>query len=1030
MATFVPFVTASDVQRAEPDVLVTLPDPPRMPGAPLVRPGVARLAGSPLVLMPIAPNGGAPSVTVRSPVTGVSRRVELGTTSLPGLPGVATLLEVAPLPFASAEVFRRLPGLPTFYVAIPALGGTPLDDHVVTAGESLGTSATVWVGALFADRVALSPAAVVDLVAEAMTGTDAANDIAAWRTLAALADPGRTLRVLDHVGRPGASYRVRVTGPVGTSVLTADAAGAVALPPGELSVRWVADGMGVAPGRPMHALYERSLEDPDDLSSTSPPGEPVVVPAGLARGHLQVLDTGRWFADHPPGLDPRLGLVHPRSRLEPLVDGLASFAVMLEDLRAARGPGCGAHFAGWVFNDFPLDPRDPDATMFTQLVRDLDQGGGTATQAAGARFLMDKYINFREDAPAGDDLEVAAVLLLIAGGDALVLAALLDGLFDLGLLPKDPRWVFALLGIASVVAFLVGALAAGAVLEAIESKIDDSDDLAAVLNAIRPNVALRARHPARFADNPLSVPNPLPLAVSDYLDGVSSWHQKFQVIRRTPDARDNAVIGYVGGIDMNQNRLDTPGHHGSAWRPADQVALSPAPEPRTFHDVHARVTGPAAADVALTFELRWAFDRSLQPAPAPGEPPLLDVAFTAPAPTHDDVPPQAARHLVQVCRSGYRPAPGSGSRPLPWSPQGEPTIADAVVKAIGSAREYISIEDQYFTPHDAYIAALLDAAVREPSLRLLVVMPSSSDQVFGDVRHKEMFELLRDGRPGEEGYGDRLILAAPVRRPLLGEAGRTASLGRLVLQANLLAGDDQILLGPRSRLPDVSVLSPFVPFWLWVEGERMLAVEKRDDVLSDSQVPSRRFLVMRAGGAATRWGAQPRAHAAGAAVTMTKIPGIYVHTKAIMVDDVFVGIGSCNTNRRGFFHDGEIQAFAVPEQLKAAGENPARALRTALWAEHLGLPPAMGPALLADPVAAFELFRRPTYLGNRMSSFEALGPRTDLAFLGEKVAWAESIVTLLGSLSGDLLPFMWNVIIEPTTGSDADPGLGPEIGNV
>jgi phosphatidylserine/phosphatidylglycerophosphate/cardiolipin synthase-like enzyme len=394
------------------------------------------------------------------------------------------------------------------------------------------------------------------------------------------------------------------------------------------------------------------------------------------------------------------------------------------------------------------------------------------------------------------------------------------------------------------------------------------------------------------------------------------------------------------------------------------------------------------------------------------------------------VPPQPARHLVQVCRSGYRPAPGSGSTPLPWSPLGEPTIANAIVKAIGSAREYISIEDQYFTPHDPYIAALLDAAQREPSLRLLVVMPSASDQVFGDVRHKEMFELLRDGRPGEEGYGDRMILAAPVRRPLLGDAGRTASLGRLVLQGNLSAVDDQILLGPRSRLPDVSVLSPFVPFWLWVEGERMLAVEKRDDVLSDSQIPSRRFLVLRAGGAATRWGASPRAHPAGAAVTMAQIPGIYVHTKAIMVDDIFVGIGSCNTNRRGFFHDGEIQAFAVPEQLKAARDNPALALRTALWAEHLGLPPAMGRTLLADPVAAFELFRRPTYVGNRMSSFEALGPRTDLAFLGEKVAWAETIATLLGTVGPDLLPFMWNVIIEPTTGSDPGPVLGPEIGNV
>ncbi len=66
-------------------------------------------------------------------------------------------------------------------------------------------------------------------------------------------------------------------------------------------------------------------------------------------------------------------------------------------------------------------------------------------------------------------------------------------------------------------------------LEKLEDKIDGSKDFAETVNAITPNIALRARHPARFVDNPLQVFNPLPFDPSDFVDGVGSYHQKFQV---------------------------------------------------------------------------------------------------------------------------------------------------------------------------------------------------------------------------------------------------------------------------------------------------------------------------------------------------------------------------------------------------------------------------------------------------------------------------------------------------------------------
>lgn len=61
-------------------------------------------------------------------------------------------------------------------------------------------------------------------------------------------------------------------------------------------------------------------------------------------------------------------------------------------------------------------------------------------------------------------------------------------------------------------------------------------------------------------------------------------------------------------------------------------------------------------------------------------------------------------------------------------------------------------------------------------------------------------------------------------------------------------------------------------------------------------------------------------------------PQIYVHSKIMIVDDVFATIGSANANGRGFFVDSEVNiAWASPSAV--------RAFRLQLWAELLGRPP-------------------------------------------------------------------------------------------
>src|SRR5829696_1761571 len=153
MATFAPFAPEIGVSRDGPDLTVALLDPPRAPNEPIVRPGVARHAGAPLVWLPLDAQG-AGTFPLAALVTGTCRRV-----TPPALPGVTTVLELSPLPFESGAVLRRLPGYPTFYLAPVTGDPLPADDELVRVGSTIVNANAAFVGMLFDDRVAPSPAA-------------------------------------------------------------------------------------------------------------------------------------------------------------------------------------------------------------------------------------------------------------------------------------------------------------------------------------------------------------------------------------------------------------------------------------------------------------------------------------------------------------------------------------------------------------------------------------------------------------------------------------------------------------------------------------------------------------------------------------------------------------------------------------------------------------------------------------------------------------------------------------------------------
>jgi phosphatidylserine/phosphatidylglycerophosphate/cardiolipin synthase-like enzyme len=197
-----------------------------------------------------------------------------------------------------------------------------------------------------------------------------------------------------------------------------------------------------------------------------------------------------------------------------------------------------------------------------------------------------------------------------------------------------------------------------------------------------------------------------------------SHHQKLMVLRRA----SGSVTAFIGGIDLSHGRHDDQRHDGD-----DQaVLLDPRYGPRpAWHDVHLEVTGPAAADVLLTFSERWN-DRTPLDHRTPWRMAIRRLAreprLPARLPFEATQQQETGEHAVQVLRTypAKRPA-------YPFARRGERSIARAYLKAFEQARALVYIEDQYLWSSEA-AAALANALRRSPTLRVVAVVPKYPDR--------------------------------------------------------------------------------------------------------------------------------------------------------------------------------------------------------------------------------------------------------------------------------------------------------------
>jgi phosphatidylserine/phosphatidylglycerophosphate/cardiolipin synthase-like enzyme len=866
-----------------------------------------------------------------TPTLGVLRRVT-------GTDG-QEYVEVQTDPFPIRDVIGALSGgLPTFYLVFPnATGLTAVDGQIAPASDVLrGSGTDVTIAVVFQDRVTRDPALWASQILAAMIAN--AGNSTLWQPFADAVNAQTNssnhapVLLLDQTGEPvrsgdvdlifGAGQIRRVTmapadrGDLQQTVVRLNPADPGLWSGGTTSFR-------IRPVKAADHEFQLAL-----IESTNRTGEINEITVTPSAHHVLSTDITSWFA--PQFAIPTGQAASPLARftrgnqVTHFPNGFEYFDDLFQHLHEAQNSnGRFDSVTGWaMYPTAVLRKRragEPDSMPET-----LKEASEKMAAAQGSsRYLAARFIQLEEGGEV-EAVEVMAFHFIVIG------LLSLDAL-GVSFARTDAAGAVILVGLSFANALLVQKLFAtgGAGLEPSKDGID-------VLDPIAKTVCVFSPFPSTVADN-TAVAQPVSGFPFNTLFKIvrhfGLYHQKFGIVRT--DAMNH--VGYCGGMDLNPNRLDNE----------DRLARGP------YYDVQSKVQGRAVRDLSISFNQRWERDGQLENG----------TALEFPPPSADSLG-DPGTDIVQIARTYFRPQ--DPSRALAFAPQGDQTIVSTMLAGIRQAKEFIFIADQYLTPPDVYLNAVVQKVASGQLKKLVIAVPSGNDQPFGEIRRNEFINALRVADNGRGivhvGYPRRRFTVSD--NDLRSSSGK-CSLGELLPLTPGL--NPTVVLTPAARAPKV-------PFWLAVEGELMWVYDEAPGAPSGSK----RFKVVR--GADTKFikggtspeGTTTRQHASGVPATVVDFAGIYVHAKVLLVDDVFIGVGSANVNRRGFFHDGEIHLFTVPQSLRAAPNNPIAALRRRMWADLLDIPSTLAGPLMDDPVAAANLFTRSAFLGNRFTDVDAV----------------------------------------------------------
>lgn len=333
----------------------------------------------------------------------------------------------------------------------------------------------------------------------------------------------------------------------------------------------------------------------------------------------------------------------------------------------------------------------------------------------------------------------------------------------------------------------------------------------------------------------------------------ATYHQKFAVA--------DEEVAILGGIDVDERRWDNRRHR----QRADQ----------TWHDISARLEGPAAGDVAEHFRRLWngempRYRRIVDEwTHGAGRRLLLDpLSEIGPA---RPLPPAAGEADVQIVRTSSRPRHG----PFAVGPRPHVRELKAAHRAlIMAAERRLYIEAQFFRSREAG-QWVLTALRRNPALEIVILVANTPEEIAfegqGDNpahKHGEYLQASILGKLRREG-GKRLGLFTLVKqervrgdeRTFEGSRGTAFGAGVIHIHSKLLIADDAHALLSSANINGRSFDWDAELGLLWREGGETIAAFRRRlwAQLWDGSLPPNATLGEWREGALTNAGVAPEA---------------------------------------------------------------------------------------------------------------------------------------------------------------------------